>query len=108
MTNPCDNSGGHAAVADSLHESLKLARRLRARGFATDFVQAADLASCRMYEGARAAWNGFASIVLPHVGAGSNEMLVCGMALGYADEQQTVNSFHTPREPVESFTHWLE
>ena len=56
----------------------------------------------------QAAWNGFASIVLPHVGAGSNEMLVCGMALGYADEQQTVNSFHTPREPVESFTHWLE
>ena len=33
----------------------------------------------------QAAWNGFASIVLPHIGAGDNEMMVCGMALGYAE-----------------------
>jgi len=56
----------------------------------------------------QAAWNGFASIILPHIGAGENEMLVCGMALGYADPQDKVNRFHTPREPVASFTHWLE
>lgn len=56
----------------------------------------------------QAAWNGFAKIILPHIGAGDNEMLVCGMALGYADPSHLVNSFHTPREPVESFTHWLE
>ncbi|MEO7643353.1 MAG: nitroreductase [Ramlibacter sp.] len=55
----------------------------------------------------QAAWNGFARIILPHIGAGEDEMLVCGMALGHADEAQLVNTFHTPREPVESFTHWL-
>jgi nitroreductase len=55
----------------------------------------------------QAAWNGFGSIILPHIGAGDNEMLVCGMALGYADDSQIVNTFRTPRETVASFTHWL-
>ncbi len=56
----------------------------------------------------QAAWNGFAKIILPHIGAGPDEMLVCGMALGYADEAATVNRFHTPRVPVSAFTTWLE
>ena len=55
----------------------------------------------------QAAWNGFANIILPHIGAGADEMLVCGMALGYADEKDIVNTLRTPRETVESFTHWL-
>lgn len=54
------------------------------------------------------AWNGYAKIILPHIGAGADEMLICGMALGYADEAAVVNTFHTPRVPVEEFTHWLE
>jgi nitroreductase len=57
---------------------------------------------------AQAAWNGFAKIILPHIGAGADEMLICGMALGYADETDVVNTFKTPREPVESFTRWLD
>ena len=56
----------------------------------------------------QAAWNGFANIILPHIGAGPDEMLVCGMALGFADASALVNSFHTPREPVAQFTRWLE
>jgi nitroreductase len=56
----------------------------------------------------QAAWNGFSRILLPHIGAGTQEMLVCGMALGYADETAPVNSFHTPREPVSAFTQWLD
>ncbi len=56
----------------------------------------------------QAAWNAFAKIILPHMGAGDNEMLVCGMALGYADEIDIVNTFRTPRESVASFTTWLE
>ncbi|KRI01000.1 nitroreductase [Curvibacter sp. PAE-UM] len=56
----------------------------------------------------QAAWNGFAKIILPHIGAGADEMLVCGMALGHADSSAIVNSFHTPREPVSAFTHWLD
>jgi len=55
----------------------------------------------------QAAWNGFAKIILPHIGAGEDEMLVCGMALGFADPADPVNGFHTPREPVASFTRWL-
>lgn len=55
----------------------------------------------------QAAWNGFSSIVLPHIGAEPGEMLVCGMALGYADQDAVVNTFVTPRVPVSSFTHWL-
>lgn len=56
----------------------------------------------------QAAWNGFAKIILPHIGAGANEMLVCGMAMGYADESAPVNGFRTPREPVAQFTRWLD
>ena len=56
----------------------------------------------------QAAWNAFGKIILPHIGATDNEMLVCGMALGYADEAEVVNTFHTPRESVASFTTWLE
>jgi nitroreductase len=56
----------------------------------------------------QAAWNGFAKVILPHIGAGPNEMLVCGMSLGYADPREKVNTFHTPRVPVEEFTRWLD
>ena len=55
----------------------------------------------------QAAWNGFAKIIMPHIGATPDEMLVCGMALGYADQGAIVNTLTTPRVPVEQFTHWL-
>ena len=56
----------------------------------------------------QAAWNNFGRIILPHVGAGEGEMLVCGMSLGYADESALVNTFRTPRESVDQFTRWLD
>jgi nitroreductase len=56
----------------------------------------------------QAAWNGFAKIIMPHIGAGEGEMLVCGMALGYADADAPVNGFVTPRVPIAEFTHWLD
>lgn len=56
----------------------------------------------------QAAWNGFGNLVLPHIGAGSDEMLVCGMALGYADPTNLVNTFQTPRVAVDDFTKWLD
>ena len=56
----------------------------------------------------QAAWNGFPGIIREHLGAGVNEMVVCGMALGYADDTALVNTFYTPRVPAESFTTWLE
>jgi nitroreductase len=56
----------------------------------------------------QAAWNNFSKIILPHVGAGENEMVVCGMALGYADESALVNTFQTTRVKAQDFTHWVE
>jgi len=56
----------------------------------------------------QAAWNGFGKIILPHIGAGPDEMLVCGMSLGYADETALVNTFRTPRVPASEFTTWLD
>jgi nitroreductase len=56
----------------------------------------------------QAAWNSFASIIKPHIGASEQEMLVCGMALGYADPDDPVNGFHTPRVVVDEFTTWLD
>ena len=56
----------------------------------------------------QAAWNGFSKIILPLVGAGENEMLVCGMSLGYADESALVNTFQTTRVSGQDFTHWVD
>ncbi len=55
----------------------------------------------------QAAWNNYARIVLPHIGAGVDEMLVCGMALGYADTDAVVNTLETPRASPDEFTRWL-
>ena len=57
---------------------------------------------------AQGAWNPYASIVLPLIGAGPDEMLVCGMALGYADADALINTYSTPREAVEGFVRWVE
>jgi nitroreductase len=55
----------------------------------------------------QAAWNYYPRVILPFIGADDHEELVCGMSLGYADEQAPVNTLETPRETVESFTRWL-
>lgn len=55
----------------------------------------------------QAAWNDYERIILSHIGASADELLVCGMSLGYADESAPVNTLHTPRETVESFTRWV-
>ncbi len=55
----------------------------------------------------QAAWNMFANVILPHVGAEKGARLVCCMALGYADPHAVVNTYHTPRLPVSDFSRWL-
>lgn len=54
----------------------------------------------------QAAWNAYHSLVLPLLGAGTDELLVGAMALGYADQEAVVNTLKPPREPVENFTVW--
>ena len=56
----------------------------------------------------QAAWNHVHSIVLDTLNASEDEELVCGMALGYADPDHIVNTFITPRVPVEDFAVFLE
>ncbi len=56
----------------------------------------------------QAAWNGFAKIILPYIGATEDEMLVCGMSLGYADPSDKINTYHTPRVAADAFTHWRD
>ena len=55
----------------------------------------------------QAAWNDYTKIIMPSIGAKENEMLVCGMALGYADRNEIVNTFHTPRAKLDEFVTWL-
>ena len=56
----------------------------------------------------QAAWNHFHPIVLDVLNAPEDEELVCTIALGYADPNEIVNTFITPREPVENFTVFLD
>lgn len=56
----------------------------------------------------QAAWNMFGRIILPHVDAQSDEIVLCGMAIGYADEQAPENSLRTPRAEPEVFTKIFE
>lgn len=57
---------------------------------------------------AQAAWNPFGKIVLPHVGAPANEMLLCAMCIGYAEPSAKVNELYTTRLPVEQIATWVE
>lgn len=53
-----DAVGGHGAVRASLHDGVKLPRAFRRAGFTTDIFDAADLATCRMYQGLAQLWRG--------------------------------------------------
>ena len=56
----------------------------------------------------QAAWNHFHRIVLEVLNAPDDEELVCAVVLGYADPDHIVNTFITPREPIENFTVFLD
>lgn len=55
----------------------------------------------------QAAWNDYSKIILSHIHATENERLVCGMALGYANQLDLINTFKTSRVPLEEFAVWL-
>jgi chlorobactene glucosyltransferase len=52
--------GGHARASSSIVEDLQLARQIKAAGMRWRVAYLADLISCRMYIGSRAAIKGFA------------------------------------------------
>jgi nitroreductase len=52
----------------------------------------------------QAAFTQFHRIIEEQLGLGPDEMVVCGMSLGYADPNAIENTLVTEREPVEGFT----
>lgn len=56
----------------------------------------------------QAAFTQFHRIIMAHVGAPGEEQLVCGMSLGWADPEAIENTLVTEREPVSSFTRFLD
>ncbi len=56
----------------------------------------------------QAAWNPFHRIIKERLGYPDDEMLVCGMALGYADPHAVENTLRTEREPLSNFVHFLD
>ncbi len=56
----------------------------------------------------QAAFNQYHRIILPHIGAGPEEELICGMSLGYPDNTPPVAQLKTEREPASGFTRFME
>ena len=45
-------------------------------------------------------------IIKPALDYPEDSLLLCGMALGYEDKEALINSYRTPREAVDTFTHF--
>jgi nitroreductase len=56
----------------------------------------------------QAAFIQFHTIISAHLAMSDQEMVVCGMSLGYADMSKIENSLVTERDSVEKFTQFLE
>lgn len=56
----------------------------------------------------QAAFTQFHRIITEHVGAGPQEMVVCGMSLGHADPDAVENTLVTERVPATEFTRFLD
>ena len=55
----------------------------------------------------QAAFTPFHRIIAAELRLADEQMVVCGMSLGYADMSKVENRFETEREPVASFTRFL-
>ncbi len=69
-----EETGGHAAISDRIHDAVALTRNFRAHGFTTDLFDATDTFHCRMYERAAQVWHGFAKNA--HEGLGSPALIL--------------------------------
>jgi nitroreductase len=56
----------------------------------------------------QAAFMQFHRIIAEKLALPANEMVVCGMSLGYADMDRIENSLVTEREPVAGFARFME
>jgi nitroreductase len=56
----------------------------------------------------QAAFTQFHRIIARHLGLSADQMLVCGMSLGYADPSAIENTLVTDRAPVSEFVRFIE
>jgi nitroreductase len=56
----------------------------------------------------QAAFTQFHRVIREQLGLPDNEMVVCGMSLGYADMSKVENTLVTEREPVSGFARFIE
>jgi nitroreductase len=56
----------------------------------------------------QAAFTQFHRVIAEQLALPANEMVVCGMALGYADMSRIENTLETEREPVSGFARFME
>jgi len=56
----------------------------------------------------QAAFMQFHRVIARELGLTENEMVVCGMSLGYADMTKVENTLVTEREPVSGFTRFID
>jgi nitroreductase len=52
-------------------------------------------------------WASLRKPLREHLALPANQMVYCGMAIGYADPEMPVNRLQTEREPVEGFTRFV-
>jgi nitroreductase len=64
-------------------------------------AQARGLATCPQVSFVR-----YQSVIAEQLGLAPEESVVCGMSLGYADEQAALNLMGMPRDLLETFTSW--
>ncbi|MFZ5547667.1 MAG: nitroreductase [Pseudomonadota bacterium] len=56
----------------------------------------------------QAAFTQFHRVIAEELALGSQDMVVCGMSLGYADPEAVENTLVTEREPVAGFTRFVD
>ncbi len=73
------------------------------------FVQSVMLAArgLGLHTCAEASIAEYPRVVRAHVPVSDDHMIVCGMAMGYADLDARVNQFRTAREPLDVFATFL-
>lgn len=55
----------------------------------------------------QAAWSDFHAVIRPELDLDDSEVVVCGMAVGYADEQAIENTLVSEREPLEKYVRFF-
>jgi nitroreductase len=53
-------------------------------------------------------WSRLHKVVLPFIGVPADQMIYCGMSLGYGDRTHPANSFRSPRADPAEFSHFME